>query len=295
MKIIAMKRVCAILAIAIAAVSVSCSESDSDRFNSQAAREYLIPVRPGCEGRNNWWNRYSPKFIYAPAFDVKEIEGAEQYKFTVTDRNSGALLAFFTADTPSAPLSKIWNDIPAGNIHLSIDALDGDGNVLQHLFDRDFLRDFPFNGPYPEAPRSYSEAARRALLYVHRMPQVQKWLESAEPDLSYSLYSYPAKIVSAVIDNECLLAELMPEYKDECEVISRHCADFLISVSRGPDDSLAFFPPTYYGDLAASGDPANKGKTMALEAVKAAQAFLNLYMISKPAGRPARGLEFRIL
>ena len=280
MNIIAMRRLSVIFALALAVVTGCCSDNSFVKSNSQAAREYLIPVRPGYEGRNSWWNRFSPKFIYAPAFDVKEIEGAAQYRFTITDQGSGGLLASFTADTPAAPLSEVWNDIPVGTVHLSIDALDGQGAVLQHLFDRDFLRDFPFNGPYPGAPRSYSEAARRALLYVHRMSQVQKWLDSTEPDMSYFLYSYPAKIVSAVIDNECLLAELMPEYKTECETISRHCADFLISISQGPEAPLAFFPPTYYGDMAASGDPANKGKTMALEAVKAAQAFLNLYRMT---------------
>ena len=277
-----MKKLSLFLSAILMMFAQGCGKSnDFECLNIQAENEYLVPVRPGYEGKSSWWNKYSPKFIYAPAFNAKEVEGAASYRFTITAQAGGEQLASFESDLPTTSLAQVWNKIPVGNVHLAIEATDSKGNVLQRVYEKDFLRDFPFSGPYPEAPRSYSEAARKALLFVHRQPYVQKWLDSAEPDMSYFLYSYPAKIVSAVIDNECMLASLMPEYRDECEAICRHCADFLISQSRGPEDALAYFPPTYYGNRAASGDPANQGKTMTMEAVKAAQAFLNLYNLTE--------------
>ena len=64
--------------------------SETERLNAQAAEEYLQPIRPGYEGRNPFWNKFAKKFIYAPAFDFPEVEGAVAYKFTVKPAAEGA-------------------------------------------------------------------------------------------------------------------------------------------------------------------------------------------------------------
>ena len=175
--------------VAVAAVAVvfnaCCNNSDQTaKLNSQAADEYLVPVRPGYEGKNDYWNAFSPKFIYAPAFDIKDVEGAVKYRFTVTPETEGSESYSFEAETPQAPLSPIWNEIPVGNVKLVVESITADGTAAQ-IFERKFLRDFPFKGPYPVAYKSYSDVAKEALLYTHRMSQVQRWLYSDEPDLSY--------------------------------------------------------------------------------------------------------------
>ncbi|MCF0172533.1 MAG: hypothetical protein HUJ91_02195 [Bacteroidales bacterium] len=273
-----------LLAAAAAVVMLNaCCGNSNDSFetlNSQAVKEYAFPVRPGYEGKSAYWNAFSPKFIYAPAFDIKEVEGAVKYRFTVTSEGEGGESCSFEAEKPCAPLSPVWNDIPAGNVKLVVESVAEDGTAAP-IFERKFLRDFPFCGPYPVADKSYSEAAVKALLYVHEMPQVQRWLESGEPDMSYVLYSYPAKMLSAVICNETALAGMMPEYRESCEKIALAVADFLISLSKKEGEPLAFFPPTYYGDLIASGNAENAGKMMTLDAESAAEAFLDLYLLTE--------------
>ena len=97
-------------------------------LNAQAAQEYLQPIRPGYEGRNPFWNKFSKKFIYAPAFDFPAAEGAVAYRFTVRqDIETDAAEWTFTADTPKAPLSPIWNDITPGNVTLTVDAVGTSG------------------------------------------------------------------------------------------------------------------------------------------------------------------------
>ena len=93
-------------ATAVSLVSLwSCSDKVQDRFgelNAEAAKEYLTPIRPASEGRNPCWNEFCKKFIYAPAFDVKAVEGADNYKFIIKekdDRGSGPSLRQILAPT----------------------------------------------------------------------------------------------------------------------------------------------------------------------------------------------------
>lgn len=262
----------------------ACGGSGTDhpdwaRLNTEAARQYLEPIRPGYEGRNPFWNGFSRKFIYAPAFDFPQIDGAATYRFTVEPLGAvqGTAALTFTETTPQAALSPVWNDVPIGPVRLTVEALDAGGEVLGKAGEREFRRDYPFRGPYAPAARNYRQAAVMSLIYTHEMPQVQHWVEHKEPDLSYPHNAYPCKIIGATIRMEVLLAREVPAYRERAERIARNAAQFLIDRSRPADAPLAFFPPTYYGDLLASGFERNRGKTMTLEAVAAGQAFLDLY------------------
>ena len=74
-----------LIALAALFMCLSCEQGTDkyEKLNKQAIAEYNIPIRPGYEGRNPYWNKFSNKFMYAPAFDFKEVEGAVAYKYIV--------------------------------------------------------------------------------------------------------------------------------------------------------------------------------------------------------------------
>ena len=77
----------AIILAALSGCNTQTPEKTWSELNAKAADEYLEPIRPGYEGRNPYWNIFAKKFTYAPAFDFKEVEGAESYRFVVKDVN----------------------------------------------------------------------------------------------------------------------------------------------------------------------------------------------------------------
>ena len=116
------------------------------RLNAQAAREYNVPVRPGYEGRNPFWNGFSCKFIYAPAFGFPTVEGAVSYRYTLTTK-AGDRSWSFTADKPDRALSKVWKDVPPGDVVLTVQGLDKTGAPVGEPATRSFFRDFPSRAP----------------------------------------------------------------------------------------------------------------------------------------------------
>lgn len=246
------------------------------RLNDQAAQEYLKPVRPASEGRNPCWNAFAKKFMYAPAFDFAPVAGASAYRFTVKEKLRGGKWSFESSD-PAADLSPVWNDIRPGHVVLEVEALDAGGNVLGKAYEREFVRDYPYSGPYKAPVRDYREAAIKGALYVHLMPEIQNWIGSDIPDMAYPHNTYPCKIIGATIRNECFIARELPARRENALEVARSAAAFLVRMSHPEGHPLAFFPPTYYLDLEASKRDWNKGKTMTLEAASAGHAFLDLY------------------
>lgn len=250
---------------------------DDQRLNAEAAKEYLVPIRPASEGRNPCWNEFCRKFTYAPAFDVKSKEGADNYRFVIKTKDGEGEWSFTSAD-PCSDLSPVWASIPPSQVSLSVLAMDGKGNVLDTVFKRSFLRDFPFEGPYNSNIRPYKEAAIMAALYIHRTPGAQKFKETTVPDLDlYSHFTYANKVVGGLISVEAKVAKYVPSLRDEALLIARNAAQFLIDQSRPEGDRLEFFPPTYYGDRVASKKDWNVGKTMTMDACYSGNAFLDLF------------------
>lgn len=265
--------------LAVIAIALACPAASSKlpKFNyrklqRQAAKEYLKPISPGYEGKNPFWNGYSVKFIYAPAFDFKEVDGARKYLYTLRKEEQEWT---FKDDKPYHSLAPIWNKIPAGDVVLKVEAIDKKGKVICVVGERKFIRDFPFTGKYPGPVRSYKEAAIKALLFIHNLPAIQNWKTQNVPDMSYKLNTYPAKSIGGTIRCEMLLAKLVPSLREDAIAIARSAADFLIRESQPADAPLAYFPPTYYGGLHASAY--NEGKMMSMEATKASNALLDLY------------------
>ena len=270
----------AFVIIAALALCISCKQqmSKTDELNNRAQAEYNNPVRPGYEGKNPYWNKFSKKFMFAPAFDFKAVDGAVNYKYTITQNvKENAKEWSFVADAPNLALSPVWQQIEVGDVILKVEALDEAQNVIAVAGERKFYRDSPFKGPYHDAVRGYKEAALLALLHIHNMQPMQNWKNSTLPDMNYELNTYPCKIIGSTISAEVLLSRLCPQLKDDALKIAENAAQILIDQSRPEGDPLAFFPPTYYGNYITSGAARNKGKTMAMEALTAANAFLDLY------------------
>lgn len=255
-------------------------QDKSKRLNAEAAKEYLTPIRPASEGRNPCWNEFCKKFIYAPAFDVKAVEDADNYKFIIKEKDGSGEWSFTSTDS-CADLSPIWASVPPSKVDLTVLAIDGKENVLDTAYKRSFLRDFPFEGPYNSNVRPYREAAIMAALYIHKTPGAQKFKETSVPDLDlYSHFTYANKVIGGLISVEAKIAEYVPSLKEEALLIARNAAKFLIDQSRPEGDRLEYFPPTYYGDRVASKNDWNVGRTMTMDACYSGNAFLDLFKVT---------------
>ena len=134
-----MKRLLLLASCMALLVISSCQEKDEfEVLNAQAAKEYLQPLRPGYEGKNPYWNVFAKRFLYAPAFDFKEVEGAKEYRFDLKAPESGEAWSF-TADKPWAPLSPVWNEVSVGDIELAVLAMGDKGQVLDTAGKRQFF------------------------------------------------------------------------------------------------------------------------------------------------------------
>jgi hypothetical protein len=254
---------------------------DYKRINALTMRESKMPIRAGEPGKAPFWNTYSKRFTFAPAFEVSPINGASRYEYTVTASDSTRYR--FTADKPYRSLSPIWAKIPAGSATLTIKALDGEGKEMRTLLVRKFQRSAVFHGPYQPAAATYTESARRALDYLYRKPYMQAWATKGIPDtLGYHLYCYPAKIISAVTRLMLSYGDLVPQHREQAMTIAVKAADYLLRISEPEGAPLAFFPPTYAGegDKRDTSPKRFHNQFMMIYPAEAAGAYLDLYDVT---------------
>lgn len=252
---------------------------DYEKLNALALEEYLQPVHPGVKGETPFWNKYAFKFMYAPAFDFDDIDGAAGYTYTA---EAGGQFFIFGSESPRAALSEIWNELPVGKVHLSVQAYDAGGESTGDPQVRDFEKDSPFEGPYEQVNVDYHEAAMRGAMAVHNSFMARNWLKSPEPDMEYVFNCYGCKIWSAIVQNESYIAANVPSERFMALMSARAAADCLIAHARPADAPLAYFPPTYYRSESGEGGiqgvvDSNINYTMFVEAVCAAKAMLDLY------------------
>ncbi|MBP3773862.1 MAG: hypothetical protein ILA34_00755 [Bacteroidaceae bacterium] len=278
-----MKKVFFFLLAAIPVLGMA-QKIDYKKVNAQALREYQRPVRPGTNGENPFWNGFARKFMYAPAFDFPEKDGAREYVFEISDAQGR--MWQMKARSPKADLSPVWQQIPGGtDVTLRVYAVDRQGGKdATPLGERKFLRDFPFQGPYNTAARPYKEAALKAMLYVHRMKTIRHWEKNQTPNLGYKYNTYACKIMAATIRNECMVARYFPEERETAIQMARNVAAYLKSMSQPGGSPLAGFPPTYINGVLGSAEinPAEAvATTMCLEALPVAWSLLDLYNETK--------------
>ena len=238
--------------------------SDPPDIRQLALEEYKIPVRPGFvtggtfwNGANSagkhdgvksrpFWNVHATQFMYPPSFEFTSVPCCRRFLFTATDCRKE--IHTFEADTPMAPLTPIWAELPEGYVELKVEALEEDGTPISMVGARTFYRSAPYAGPdaYPPKARSYRESALKAFRYGYNMPLVRYWLEYGVPDPGYHLNRYPSKMIPALIYAMISYASLEPEHAENAIQLAKNAADYLISISIGGDSPLKGLPPTYH-------------------------------------------------
>ncbi|MCK4745786.1 MAG: hypothetical protein KAT15_02070, partial [Bacteroidales bacterium] len=251
-------------------------------LHERALTESCIPIKPGIPGVSPFWNAHAHRFIYAPAFDFPESESADQYRFSIIPDNGNDTLVF-TARKPWESLSPVWDQIPTGDVKLMVESLDDD-RVVEMAGERRFYRASPYHGPYHAVDMDYRESAERLFSYLFHAPYIQYWLEHNEPDPGYGLYSYPAKMYSAVISGMLTFSILTADLheKDQALKIAKTAADKLISISGEEGSQLEYFPPTYTGPIYADMVDEWRGESLAdrmmlIYPASAGQVYLDLY------------------
>jgi len=207
---------------------------------------YNEPVRPGTPGSVPFWNNYSKRFMYAPAFDVAATTGAASYRFVITDINGKN--ETFTAPEPWAALTPVWSSIPEGYTTLTIEALDKGGNKIAVAAERTFYRSAGFTGIKDgRTSKNYFESGRECLKALYNNPSVQYWLSHKSPDPKYSHYGFPSKVIGGVVRAMVKyheVAETQAE-RDNALKMAANAADYLLSIRYAEPAGYAGMIPTY--------------------------------------------------
>lgn len=213
----------------------------------QAKKEYSLPenvIRQGGIHGRPFWNTQATQFTYAPAFDFSPVPTCSRYLFEAVGTDGKTLS--FESKKPTENLCSIWDDLPAGQVNLTVTALNDDGSRFNVTGARTFHKCSPFTGNYPPKARSYREASAMALDYAYELASTQYWIENTKPDSEYWLYLYPTKVISELIPAMLTYEKLRPERAATARKIALNAADYLISISEPKGAALEGMPPTYY-------------------------------------------------
>lgn len=234
--------------------------------------ETLEPIRPGGINGRPFWNTYAKQFIYVPSFDFPAVNGAAYYRFEAEDRFHN--IHSFTATSPTAPLTPVWNAIPAGPVYLTVDACDRNNCRVGTAGARVFYRNAPFNNGYPSAARSYAQAAKMAYDYLFNLKLIRD-LADGEPDMEFALFCYPSKMHSSIITGMVNYAEMAPENKAEAIATACGSADHLIKTAVPQGDFLEYLPLTYQGNKLTAAK--YSGTIMMIYPAEVGSSMINLY------------------
>lgn len=268
-------------------ISISCSSVTTKElsFKEEAILESIQPVHPGVPGEVPFWNTFAKRFIYAPAFDYKNIPGAQNYLYKVTSEVDAKTFQF-ESEVPYASLSPIWDQLPVGYFNIQVSGVSEEGEEMGVAGEGKYYHAAPFGGIYHSPKLAYDRSAEIALGRLMQKDYVNYWLTHQKPDPDYIYYRYPTKMFSALIIGVVTYARLKENTeegrlaRDLAEIV----ADFLIDISFAEGSPLEYFPPTYRGyeglDAqfnATSKTHMNPLNTMMPYAADAGNAYLDLY------------------
>lgn len=249
-------------------------------YGKQAWAESVMPIRPGVPGKTPFWNGSAHQFIYAPAFEYKEVKGATNYRYTLFSEANGKSYRFENK-VPYAPLSKVWAEVPVGYFQFSVAGLSSKGDSIGLAGKGRYYRAAPFNGVYHTPVLPYDSSARLALDRLMQKDYVTYWLEHKTPKWDYINYSYPAKIYSALVIGAITHAKLKAGTADarRSTELARIIADYMLSIRFKEGTPWEYFVPTYYGPRSEKAKkqhlkPINNFSIMGVDA---GHAFLDLY------------------
>jgi maltose/maltodextrin transport system substrate-binding protein len=270
-----------LLFLLCAAISGSAADNSAKALAEQDRQQTLKSIRPGEPGVRPFWNIYSKRFIYAPSFDFKKVDGAANYHFVVV--NHGKELSFDAAK-PWDSLAPIWNQIPEGYTELTVSALDKNGKNIGTAGTRAFYRSPAYDGKVAELPMPLLDSGRLGLKALFDAGHVQNWLKTGKPDRSYDLYCYPAKVMGGLLRGMVAYSKVAEKEADRKAAleIAKRVADHLIKISFEAGTPDAFFPPTYVLDVEKPIDAAKNsfGTMMVAAACDSALGYLDLFDIT---------------
>lgn len=272
-------------------VVASCVRRDGDsksvisniELAEIARNESLAPVHPGIPGQQPFWNINSKRFIYAPAFDFEELPGEKTYQFTIRSKANNQTV-IFEAPKPWAPLTPVWNQLPPGVFHLTVEAIDLESKFpIGIIGERDFLKSTPFSGVRNKPAISYKESGYHNLRDLLHQPKVQYWLKHGRPDPEYPLWSHPTKIMSALVIGMIHFAMYFPDTEDAdtASKIAFLTSDFLLSMIEPKGKPLEYWPPTYWDGVPRGEHPYFENEIMTNSPAIGAEMLLDLYDFTK--------------
>lgn len=268
---------------------VSCQEgSDDDQalereenYGEVAREASAEPIHPGIPDSIPFWNEFSTRFIYAPAFDFDTIANASKYRFDLVSLCDSQRW-HFNSNKPYDALSPVWADLPVGSYHLTVSGINEDGKTLKEVGNREFYRAAPFDGIYHKPVIPYDSSATLALTKLLNRDFVQYWKDNKQPDPDYGWYRYPSKIYGALIVGAVTQAKLTEgsEEAEQATELARTVADSLIALSFPQGAPLEYFPPTYHGYPQYFEDKETHmsyDRSMIIQGADAGHAYLDLY------------------
>jgi hypothetical protein len=253
-------------------------------YGEIATEESKIPVRPGIPGKAPFWNEAAFRFIYAPAFNFKNIPGANKYRFEIKSEVDGTTYSF-DGKNPYDALTPVWTSLPVGKFQLKVSGIGDNGNVLGVSEEGNYYKAASFNGIYHKAVLPYNKSAELALDNLLNKDYVNYWREHKAPDPNYKTYRYPSKMFSALIVAAVTSARLKPGTAKQSIELAQIVADYLLKITFGEDHALVNFPPTYYGYKEIFDKKPNSHmryeNSMIIYGADAGNAYLDLYDYTK--------------
>ena len=259
---------------------------EQGKFHSQELASTRQPVRPGEPNKIPFWNTFTKRFMYAPAFDFAQVKGAVHYQFTVTDEDGKT--HGFTADVPWAPLTPVWNNIAVGAVSLKVEGVNASGKAIGLSGERSFYRLAIFNGPYRVSrEKTNTEAGLAGLRGLLHSERFQYWLTAGKPYPGERHNCYPAKEMGASIRGMVLLSKLTQDKKEAEDAlkVACHIADYLIDHLTVPAGNVMEYMPFVYWldpDKTVAAAPAAEKRhdqTMLSEPVRAIMGYMELYEV----------------
>ncbi len=260
----------------------SCQNSKSD-FAKQAREESMQPIRPGIPEEHHFWNRYSERFIHAPAFNFAPLLGSKFYRFIITSKEDKRTYRF-DADKPWVPLTPVWDELPIGRYQLIIKAMMSNEDQSPPLVGRRaFIKSPSFPGIQNEPAYPYRESGYRCLHDVLHQPKVQHWLKHKRPDPDYPLWCHPSKIMSSLIAGMIGYAKYFPdaEERDQALRVADIVVDFFMNMAEPAGKPLEYWTPTHWDGVDRGDHPYFHNEIMTNVPTAAAEMLLDLYEFNK--------------
>lgn len=246
-----------------------------------------LAVRKGKRGASPFWNIESQLFMYVPAFHFTGVPGCPKYRYDATDETGNSYS--FVADDCDELLTPIWPKLSEGVVKLIVTALNEDGTDYSVAGARSFFKLASFPEKTPAAKCSYAECAKKAYEFAMSQSFIKYWLDYGKPDPHYSLYIYPSKVISSLVNAMISYSKLFPENKAEAMKVATAAANWLMAITKRGNHPLSDIPPTYYLDYCPdpkkygiyTADYENavkyKGTVMTIYPACAGEMYLNLY------------------